>query len=341
VTAGKSLTLKVVVKPAGDKTAKQLTYQWYDGTGAAIIGATKATYSIKTKKGESTGSGTYYVVVTNGYGKTVTSATSTVGVFVPPVITTQPEAVKSIVAGQTATFTVAANGTGPLTYQWRLNGKIIAGATSASILATDAGKYTVEVANAGGKAKSKAGQLKVVVPPAIVSGFELPASATVEAGKSLKLAIKASGTAKLTYKWFKDGVEIPKATAASYTIKAAKNTAAAAGTYKVVVTNSLGASYAVSSQVVVTVTVPVFIAAQSEKTVTAVEGSTATLSVTAGGDGPFTYQWKFKNAPLSGATNSTLVFVASAANAGAYVCEVSDSLGKKVASKTITLKVTK
>ncbi|MDR2844598.1 MAG: hypothetical protein LBV28_00705, partial [Puniceicoccales bacterium] len=38
VTAGKSLTLKVVVKPAGDKTAKQLTYQWYDGTGAAIIG---------------------------------------------------------------------------------------------------------------------------------------------------------------------------------------------------------------------------------------------------------------------------------------------------------------
>lgn len=36
------------------------------------------------------------------------------------------------------------------TYQWRLNGNIIAGATSWSYLATTAGNYSVEVANAGG-----------------------------------------------------------------------------------------------------------------------------------------------------------------------------------------------
>src|SRR5207244_9991606 len=46
-------------------------------------------------------------------------------------ITTQP-ANQTVTAGQTATFTVVATGTAPLSYQWQKNGANLAGATSSS-----------------------------------------------------------------------------------------------------------------------------------------------------------------------------------------------------------------
>src|SRR2546421_2558268 len=49
---------------------------------------------------------------------------------VPPAITTQP-ASETVSTGQTATFTVAATGTAPLSYQWQKNGTAIGGATAA------------------------------------------------------------------------------------------------------------------------------------------------------------------------------------------------------------------
>ena len=48
-----------------------------------------------------------------------------------PSITTQP-ASQTVTAGQTATFSVVAAGTAPLTYQWLKNNANISGATSAS-----------------------------------------------------------------------------------------------------------------------------------------------------------------------------------------------------------------
>jgi len=50
---------------------------------------------------------------------------------VPPSITTQPKN-QTVIAGQTATFSVVASGTAPLSYQWRQNGSNIPGANSSS-----------------------------------------------------------------------------------------------------------------------------------------------------------------------------------------------------------------
>src|SRR5438105_15764846 len=47
---------------------------------------------------------------------------------IAPSIATQPTN-QTVTAGQTATFTVMANGTAPLTYQWQKNGTNIAGVT--------------------------------------------------------------------------------------------------------------------------------------------------------------------------------------------------------------------
>ena len=76
-----------------------------------------------------------------------------------PGITTQP-ASRTVSAGQSATFTVAASGTAPLSYQWRRNGGNIAGATAASYtlasaqLADNGAVFDVVVTNGFGSATS-------------------------------------------------------------------------------------------------------------------------------------------------------------------------------------------
>src|SRR6185436_13519829 len=87
---------------------------------------------------------------------------------VAPTIATQPSNQEATVGGS-ATFSVVANGTAPLAYQWRRNGANIAGANSASLMLnnvqlTDAGQYSVRVSNVAGEATSSAATLTVHAP---------------------------------------------------------------------------------------------------------------------------------------------------------------------------------
>jgi len=83
-----------------------------------------------------------------------------------PSITTQP-ASQSVVVGQTATFSVAATGTTPLSYQWQKGTTAITGATSASyttpatISADNGAQFQVVVSNSVGSATSNAATLTV------------------------------------------------------------------------------------------------------------------------------------------------------------------------------------
>jgi len=86
----------------------------------------------------------------------------------PPSITTQP-ASQTVTAGQTATFTVAATGTAPLSYQWQKNGSPV-GANSPSYTTAptttddNGAQFTVVVSNSAGSAISNAATLTVNVP---------------------------------------------------------------------------------------------------------------------------------------------------------------------------------
>jgi hypothetical protein len=83
-----------------------------------------------------------------------------------PYINTQP-ASQTVNAGQTATFSVVAAGTPPLSYQWQKNGADITGATSASYTtpattAADSGEmFRVVVSNSAGKVTSNSAALTV------------------------------------------------------------------------------------------------------------------------------------------------------------------------------------
>jgi len=97
-----------------------------------ISGATGASYTTPATTLADNGS-VFDCVVTNDVDSvTSNGATLTVtSVPVGPSITTDP-ADQSVTVGHSATFSVAATGTSPLTYQWRKDSVNISGATGAS-----------------------------------------------------------------------------------------------------------------------------------------------------------------------------------------------------------------
>src|SRR5216110_1189033 len=215
VTAGQMATFTVVATGTAP-----LSYQWRK-SGTAISGATSPTYT--TPATTSADNGAQFTVVVSNTAGSVTSNTATLTVSAAAVatsITTQP-ASQTVTTGQTATFTVVAAGTAPLSYQWRKNGANISGATSASYVtpattSSDNGAtFDVVVSNAAGSVTSRAAALTVNAALVALTITTQPASQTVSTGQRAAFTVTATGTAPLSYQWQKNGTTVSAATAAS------------------------------------------------------------------------------------------------------------------------------
>lgn len=134
-----------------------------------------------------------------------------------PSITAAPAAL-TVDDGATATFSVTAQGSGTLNYQWSRNGTPIAGATSATLTLADQGaQFSVAVSNAVGSVTSTAVTLTVKAV-AVTLDADLPAAIQAEVGASRSFSITARGSQPLAIQWLRDGVPIAGATSASYTM---------------------------------------------------------------------------------------------------------------------------
>ena len=336
VTAGQTATFSVAASGTGT-----LTYQWKKG-GTSIGGATAASYTTPaTTSGES---GTQFTVVVTDSTGSVTSNPATLTVTasaVAPSITAQP-ANKTVTTGQTATFSVTATGTAPLTYQWKKNGAAIGGATSASyttpatVASDNNAKFTVTVTNSVSSATSSAATLTVDVPPSITTQ---PANRTVNAGQTANFSVVATGTGTLTYQWKKNGAAIGGAIAASYTTPATVASDNGAS-FTVTVTGTSGSvtSNAATLTVNAPPAPPSITTQPANKTV--VVGQTATFSVTATGAGTLTYQWKKGGTAIGGATSSSYTTPATATgdNGTQFTVTVTNSVGNTT-SNAATLTV--
>ena len=328
-TAGQSVTFSVTVNGTAP-----FSYQWYKN-GVSLTGAVNATCTLSSV---GTGdAGTYCVIVANSAGSTTSdNAVLTVsGAVVAPSITTQPVGV-TVTAGQAASFSVAAGGSAPLSYQWLKNGVNILGCNSVSYTisttaSTDAGSYSVIVSNSAGSATSSGATLVVnqpVIAPAITTQ---PVALTVTAGQSASFAVVASGTAPLSYQWRRNGVNIPGATNSTYTIGG--TTTPNAGSYSVVVSNVVGS--VTSNAVALTLTVAPAITSQPAAT-TVTAGQAATFSVVASGTAPLSYQWRKEGVAISGATSATYAIGATTtASAGNYSVVVSNVAGSATSNNAV------
>lgn len=259
----------------------------------------------------------------------------------PPSITHAPEGVEAPLDGR-ATFSVAATGTPPLTYQWALDGRALPGEQGASLTrspvsATHVGTYSVTVSNAFGFVVSPGATLTLTTAgggPVITSP---PASLSVVVGDDATFTVVATGTGTLSYQWRRDGQPVTGATDGSYTIVGA--TLADAASFTVTVTDSVGSVTSAAALLTVTPAPTAPAITSPPVSLTVGPGAKASFSVSATGTAPLTYQWRFGGQAIAGATSATYSIASAAAgNAGSYTVTVTNSVSS-VTSVAATLTV--
>ena len=316
-----------------------LSYQWRKD-GVPIGGATSATYT--TTVTAPTHAGTYECVVSNTWGSdTSDPAIVTINAIVP-FITSHPVG-GAINIGDVLNLEVSAGGTPPLSYQWRIDGYNIPGATGTIYTKTvdalsDAGTYTCIVFSAWGG---------VISNPAVVtvnaSGWAPvvtthPVGGSINIGDVLGLYVIASGVAPLSYQWQKNGVAIEGENASTYSKPV--TSVLQSGGYECLVSNPYGND--LSNTAAVSVNAPIAPYITSHPVGGSIDiGNVLNLVVGAGGTGPLSYQWRQNGSNLSGATANSSTFtrtVISTSQSGNYDCVVSSPYGS-VTSNVATVTV--
>lgn len=284
-----------------------LSYQWRY-KGADVQGANSPVLRLTGVTAADAGS--YSVIVSNSAGSATSDGatlTITAGapVAVAPSIVTQPASV-TVNSGNTATFAVGVDGTGPFTFQWRRDGVNIAGANSASLTFRSAalpneGVYSVQVTNSAGSIVSGTVSLTVLpgiesLPPSITSQ---PSTVIVPSGGSAMLAVGATGSGPLSYQWSFNGAAIPGATLPVLSLTNVGN--ANVGSYTVAIANDISSTSSQAAQLIL-LGAPVI--TQDPVATTAAEGATATFNVAADGSG-LHYQWLLNGTQIPGATDAS------------------------------------
>jgi Immunoglobulin I-set domain len=245
----------------------------------------------------------------------VTPSSNYVKILTNPVSQTLPD-------GYTATFSVEADGTPPLTYQWVKDGATfltdggnISGAhsnvlTISNISSSDIGSYAAYVTNSLGKFVLSDSATLSLSDPSITNQ---PASITNDFGTTASFEVGATGTGPFTYQWQKNGVDLSDGgniSGSQSNVLTLTNVAYADdGYYSVTVTNALGATI---QSMLVTLTVNDPIIVTQPVSIVSGQGTTVMFHVDATGSGSLTYEWFkdgnyiFDNGNYSGTSSSTL-----------------------------------
>ncbi len=271
-----------------------MTYVWLRN-GAPIAGQNTASLT-------ATQAGAYRVIVTNSTTQCFDTSAIT-NVTVNPLPSASITAVGPTTFCQGGSVILNATPATGMTYVWLRNGSPIAGQTTASFTATQAGAYRVIVTNSTTQCFDTSATTTVTVNPLPIASITPAGSTTICEGNSVTL--NANTGTGLTYAWLRNGSPIAGQTAASLT-------ATQAGDYRLVVTNSSSCS---DTSAVVTVTVNARPAAP-------------VISVSASGDTLFSSaatgnQWFRNGVAIAGATNQTLVITQN----GTYRAVVTDGNG--------------
>ena len=241
-----------------------------------------------------------------------------------PTITSQPAA-RTATNGNNLSFSVTAGGAMPLSYQWRLAGANLAGATDpsysiAGVTPSQAGSYTVVITNLAGSITSTPAALTIYSTPIITNQ---PANQVVLPGAAASFSVGASGNATLRYQWRLNNTPLAAATNTTYTIAAVAATNL--GNYTVLITNLYGSATSTVATLAYAIAPAITTDPASQ---TAVAGASATFTVAATGLPAPGYQWRFNGVTLSGATNATCTRNAlTTSNAGFYTVLVTNLAG--------------
>jgi hypothetical protein len=326
-----------------------LNYQWLRD-GLAIANASSATYTVvdvdfqKSISLKVTGSAAGYT------SKTLTSSEIKIGALS---LTPTPTISGSAIVGSVLTVTPGTwDADVTLNYQWFSNGIAIENATSSTYVlsATDFQKsISVKVTGtATGYAAQTISSSSVSVAAAGLTSKPIP---TVSGSNTVGSVLTAfPGTwdsgVSLSYQWYSNGVAIPKATSATYTL-------AVADFQKSVTVKVTGSASGYTSETATSAAITVTAASLSLKPTPTVSGSNSVGSVLTAVPGTWdsgvslSYQWLSNGIASSKATNPTYtlttadfqksITVRVTGSAAGYSTETSTSEPVLVAAGSLTM----
>ncbi len=244
----------------------------------------------------------------NDYGA-ITSAVATLVVYLPVTITSQPQS-QSAPAGSAVTLSVSATGTAPISYQWWNSAGAILEATNASYSlnpaqTNDSDNYYVIVANDYGAITSAVATLVIYLPVSITSQ---PQSQSAPAGSAVTLSVSATGTGRsVTSGGTAPGRSWRRPTPIIFLIRPRPTT-------RTITTSSWPTTMARSPVrwprwwFICRSPLPASLKARARR-----RAPMVTLSVSATGAGPLSYQWQFNGTNLP---NDIITTVAGGGNGG-------------------------
>ncbi|MGZ8937920.1 MAG: immunoglobulin domain-containing protein [Limisphaerales bacterium] len=246
----------------------------------------------------------------------------TVPSILPPVIIAHP-ASTNLASGNAFTLSVSATSSLPISYQWRKNGQVLAGQTSATLMIPsaspgDSGSYTVVVSNQGVGAASDPGWVIVQDPPSIITQ---PEPRSIEAGNPVTLSVAAAGT-NPQFQWHKNDQPIPGQTNA--TLSFGSVTTQNRGTYHVTISNFV--DRVTTERIILTVNVYPVVLIASPAGTNLTTGGTIRLAANVTGTRPIFFEWFKDGTILPNATSETLVISPASTNhSGTYRVRISNS----------------
>jgi Bacterial Ig-like domain (group 2) len=295
-----------------------------DITPSAVSGNSYTTPAVTSAK-------TYTLTVTGTGGNT---ATTTCSATPTSVVIASISPVNQTMAPGQLTFTASVSGGATDQVTWSANGGSFTGYVWTS--PTTPGPYTITATSADEPSVTLSTTATITAPVITTQ----PVSENACTGGSFTLSVSANYAA--SYQWNLGGTAIPGATSSTYNITSAAS--GDAGTYTVTVTNGAGSVTSTAAQVVVGSTIT-----SNPQSLSIYTTQTATFSVSAAGQTPFTYQWYqipsggTTGAEVTGATSSsyTTPAVDMTYNGAKYYADVSDACGgSPLTSTSATLTVT-
>jgi hypothetical protein len=322
VYEGTSFTFSSSVSGTG------LSYQW-EKDAQPISGAIGPSYSISNLQLSHQGS--YRLVVTNAAGS-VTSNPSTLTVLAAtlPTITGIPATLTVNYGESISIFPSVSGGNPSPTFQWKKDDAVLTGQTSYyfikhGVKTSDSGSYVLTATNAAGTISSS--PVVVTVRPAIApSVTSHPQSQTISKGGSTSFHVGVSGSATLTYQWFRNGTAIPGQTGSSLYIS--NVSLLDSGLYSVKVTNDAGTATSNNAELVVLPAQPPSMTSAGGVIYISESNRWLSIHVSVSGTNPISFQWYKNGKPVAGATsNHFSKSDMTEADAGIYTLVASNEAG--------------
>jgi hypothetical protein len=200
---GGSRTLSVVANSA-------TAYKWFKD-GVAVSGGTASTLEVTASapvNGVYDAAGIYQVEVSNSGAALRSNA---VTVQVNPALRVTIDAPTQSTVGESINLVATATGTGPFTYSWRKDGRVVGNESRLlvnPVTVSDAGTYTVSVTTVNALVQASTVLSVRNVPEILVA----PASQVVAEGKTARLFVVARFDGPLSYQWYLNGGSLSGAT---------------------------------------------------------------------------------------------------------------------------------